>query len=146
MAFSLNSLISKEKKVKSIVYDKDWGVSFDIAFLNKVEFQNLIGKHTKITFDPKTHQSNDKLDTESLNDEIIKTCIKGWKGVTFEWLSQQIVLDTDQIEDMKAELAYSEDNAIALLKNAYGIDNWLIDTIRNAANFNDKAKEAEVKN
>lgn len=133
------------KKPVNIVYDKNWKVSFDLVYLSKTDLQALIGKHTKIDFNKKSHIKEEIINTEALNEEIAETSVKGWHGVTPEWLATLILLDLSKFENPKAEVDFTKANLMVLLKQAYGWDNWLIDTIKEASNFNEK-KEAEAKN
>lgn len=132
------------RKPKNVVYDKDWGVSFDIIFLSKSEMQKLMSKNTKLVFNPRTHTKEEEIDGEGMRAEIVRNCVKGWKGVTYKWLSSIIVFDTTQVK-LEDEVEFNEDNRDILFKEAYGLDSWLLDTVRNAANFNEK-KDAEIKN
>lgn len=147
MSIDLNKLLvqSEQRKAKKVVYDKDFGVSFDLMYLSKPEFQALIGKHTKIDFNKKNHKPEETINADALNEEIAETCIKGWEGVTYEWLSKNVEIDLSKVEDKKAKVEYSRNNVLFLMKNVYSFDNWLIETIRDASNFSEK-KEEERKN
>jgi hypothetical protein len=142
---NLSDLVTKSAVVKNVVYDKDFGVSFDLAFLGRSQLQQMLGRNTKISFDARTHSKEEKLDSDALSAEIANTCVKGWHGVTYKWLSTLFVLDLTKIENVDEELPFSTENLQYLMKNAYGLDSWLLDTVRDAANFNEK-KEAERKN
>ncbi len=142
---NLSDLVAKNGVVKNVVYDKDYNVSFDVMFLGRSQLQQMLGRNTKISFDARTHSKEEKLDSDALSNEIASTCVKGWHGVTYKWLSTIFPLDTAKIENMEAELPFTNENLQFLMKNAYGLDSWLLDTVRDAANFNEK-KEAERKN
>lgn len=144
-SMNLSDVVVKNSVVKNVVYDKDYNVSFDVAFLSRSQLQQMLGRNTKIAFDARTHNKEEKLDSDALSTEIANTCVKGWKGVTFKWLSTILVLDLTKVEDENAELPFTTENLQYLMKNAYGLDSWLLDTVRDAANFNEK-KEAERKN
>lgn len=142
---NLSDLVAKNGVVKNVVYDKDFNVSFDLMFLGRSQLQQMLGRNTKIAFDARTHGKEEKLDSEALSTEIANTCVKGWHGVTYKWLSTLFVLELPEGTNMDEELAFSTENLQYLMKNAYGLDSWLLDTVRDAANFNEK-KEAERKN
>lgn len=142
---NLSELVSKGSVVKNVVYDKDYNVSFDLAFLGRSQLSQMLGRNTKIAFDARTHAKEEKLDSDALSTEIANTCVKGWHGVTYKWLSTLFVLNLPEGTNMDEELPFSTDNLQYLMKNAYGLDSWLLDTVRDAANFNEK-KEAERKN
>lgn len=137
---------SEEKKPVPVTYDKDWGVSFDMLFLSKPELQKLVGRHTKTTFNPKTHVREEELDAIAMRREICEKCVKGWTGVTYKWLSSIMTIDVAKIENIDAVLPFNQENLATLLEEAYGLDTWILDTVRDAANFQEKKKDAEVKN
>lgn len=147
MTIDLNKLLvaDDQKKPKTVVYDKDFNVTFDLMYLSKPEFQQLIGKHTKIDFNKKTHKPEETIDADKLNEEIAETCIKGWKGVTYEFIARNAAIDLNKVENKKEEIPFSRTNVLFLLKHVYSFDNWLIETIRDASNFSEK-KEIERKN
>lgn len=141
-----NLIISKsDRKAKNIVYDKANNVSFDLLFLPRQEMQQIVSRHTKIKFSPKTHQKDEEVDGEALRLEVIDLTVKGWTGVTYNWLSNLLPIDTTKITDMSAELPFTTENKNVLFTQAYGLDTWLLDTVKDAAYFNEK-KEAEIKN
>lgn len=146
MGIDLNSLIvvQKEKVTKDVVYDKDWNIKFKLVFLSKPELQALIGKHTKVDWN-KQHQKEETLNAEKLTEEILDTCVKGWSGLTYEWLQQHIPLDMSKIDNPKAEIEFSRENLNTIVKNAFGIDSWILESVKNAANFSEKFQE-QVKN
>jgi hypothetical protein len=140
----LSELVKKERTVKPVLYDKDWKVSFKVAYLSRTELQSMIGRNTKIDFDPKTHEKVEKLNAEALSKEIADTCVLGWEGVTYKWLANVMPIDIPDSKDGE-ELEFSKENLETLLKNTYGIESWIFDTVKDAANFSEK-KEAEAKN
>ena len=141
----LKNLITKEKKVVSVLFDKDFNVHFDLTFLDKDELQAILSKHTKITINPKTKQADEKIDGAKMTEEIVELCVKGWKGVTYEWLARNINIDLSKITNKKEEVPFSMEDMKILVKEAYGIDSWILDTVRDAANFSVE-KEEETKN
>lgn len=145
MGTSLSSLVKKERPVKFVQYDKNWNVEFKLAYLSRTELQAMIGRNTKIDFDPRTHEKVEKLNAEALSKEISDTCFVGWKGVTPKWVNSVMPLDLESVPNVDEELEFTKENVDTLLKGTYGIESWIFDTIKDAANFSEK-KEAEVKN
>jgi hypothetical protein len=144
MSNTLASLVKKDRAVKTVLYDKDWKISFKVAYLSRTELQSMIGRNTKIDFDPKTHEKVEKLNAESLSKEIADTCVLGWEGVSHKWLATVMPIDIPEGKENE-ELEFSKENLETLLKNTYGIESWIFDTVKDAANFSAK-KDAEVKN
>jgi len=144
---NLKSLIlpKSDRPAKPIDYDKANGVSFDLIYLPRNEMQQIVSRHTKIKFNPKTHQKDEEVDGEGLRNEVIDLTVKGWKGVSYKWVNNLIPLDIKTIDDINAELPFTTENRNVLFTQAYGLDSWLLDTVKDAAYFNEK-KEAETKN
>jgi len=137
----LKGLVSKEKKAFPVLFDKDFGVHFNLQFLDKDELQTILARHTKMIKNPKTREVEEKIDAPNMTAEIIDTCVKGWSGVTYYWLARQMNLDLSKIENKKEEVPFSLEDMKILVKEAYGIDSWILDTVRDAANFCDKEEE-----
>ena len=139
----LKNMMVVEKKPVPVLYDADFKVSFDLLFLSKSELQTLLSKHTKTEFNPRTHQPTEKVKGDDLTNEVIETCVKGWSGVTYEWLAKMLNLDISKV--VKTDLVpFSMEDMKHLVKETYALDSWILDTVRDAANFS--VKEVETKN
>lgn len=139
----LSTMVAKEKKVVPVLFDKDFNVKFLMQYIDKDEIQVVLAKHTKTSKNPKTREIEEKIDSAGMTDEIIENCVKGWEGVTYEWLARQINIDISNVK--KTDLVpFSVEDMKFLVKKAYGLDSWILDAVRDAANFSDK--EEEVKN
>jgi len=137
---------SENAKTQMVAYDEKANVYFEMAFLPKSELQKITHLNTRMKPNPKTHNMEEELDAEKVGKEIRQRCVKGWKGMTYRWLSNHIVIDLNKIEDPDAELEFSAENLEDLTKEMYGIDSWLFDAVKSAANFQTKVDEAELKN
>lgn len=144
MTINLSDFVVKVKDPKDITFDKDWKVGFKLLFMSRPELQAMIGKYTKIEYNSRTHAKEEVVESEKLTDAIMEKCVVGWSGVNFKWLATQMVISPEKAESDE-EVPFTQDNLKALLKESYGIGEWLVDNVKNAANFNEK-KAAEVKN
>lgn len=138
----LSSLATKEKRTVSVLFDKDFDVKFQMQYLDKDELSAILAKHTKTVKNPKTREVDEKIDGPGMTEEIIEACVKGWENVTYEWLSRQISIDIKSV-DKKAKVPFTIEDMKYLVKQAYGIDSWILDTVRDAANFCDKEEETK---
>ncbi len=141
----------KAKSVSSalVTYDEDFGVKFNLNYIDKAEMTRLNGQFTKSKFNPKTHNRDEDLDIEGLRKRICEIGVCGWVGVTPRWLATIIPIDTDAIGDkMDEEISFSLEELEDLTKAAFGIDGWIFENVRNGENFNkdQKHKDAQVKN
>lgn len=76
---------------------------------------------------------------EEVNDEIflelyVKAVVKGWEGFKFKYLSLLAPVNLDQL-NADDSLAFSEDNALFLMKNSSEFDSWVGAQVSDLANF-----------
>lgn len=142
---NLNDLVVKTDVINEVMYDKDYNVVVKLKYLPRAEVQAIMARNTKVVFNKKSHKQDSELDGESLTKELAKMVVKGWKGVTYKYLSTIVVIDAKKIKNMDEEIEFNEDNLMFLVNNSYDFGSWLIDTVRDASNFSEK-KEAELKN
>jgi len=123
-----------EQKTNDVLFDKDFGVSFKLLHLEKTELQQMIGQHTKMGWNKK-HQQVEETDNEALTTDLLKKCVKGWKGVTYKWLATRMLLDRTKIQNMDEEIEFNQKNLLFITKRTTGIDAWIIEAIRESTNF-----------
>ncbi|PKP53819.1 MAG: hypothetical protein CVT92_02485 [Bacteroidetes bacterium HGW-Bacteroidetes-1] len=137
--------IAVKNNVAPVTYDDTFKVSFDLMFLPKRELQKITASNTKMKANPKTHVMEEQMDSEAVRKEICQMCVKGWKNVTYKWLANHINVDLTKVNPDE-ELPFSQDNLTDLMEMMYGLDGWIFDSVKNAANFKDEQVQAEVKN
>ena len=76
---------------------------------------------------------------EELNDELflqlyVKESIQGWDGLKLSYLEQLAPVDLTG-QDPDAELEYSEENALFLMKNSSNFDAFVSETVTDLGNF-----------
>jgi len=93
---------------------------------------NVRKKSTKTSF-------KNRQPVEELNDEIflqlyVKEAVRGWKGLTLSYLEQLAPVDLTG-QDANAELEFSEENALFLMKNSTNFDAFISETVTDLGNF-----------
>lgn len=88
---------------------------------------------TKI--DPKHRMPVTEINDEMFMDEFCKNAILGWKGLTYRHLEELMLIDTSGIENLDAEVKYSHEDAIELVKCSSAFDNWLNEQVFSLAIF-----------
>ena len=53
-----------------------------IRYAARDKFAELVAKATKITYNPKTHQREEKVDNAEANRLVGEWAVTGWKGIT----------------------------------------------------------------
>lgn len=131
MAISLKTLLVPSKDVE-VDYPGIPGFKVKLSFLSRETLVNIRKKATKTGF--KNRQV-----TEELNDELFlqlyaQNAVKGWSGLKLSALEQLAPVDISG-EDADAELEYTEENALFLMKNSADFDAFVSETVTNLGNF-----------
>lgn len=128
---SLKSLLVPSKALE-VEYPGMPGFKIDIAFLSRETLQNIRKKATKTSF--KNRQPAEEVNDELFLELYVKASVKGWKGLTLAYLEQLAPVDITG-QDPKAELEYSEENALYLMKNSSNFDSYISEQVTDLGNF-----------
>lgn len=112
------------------------GLTFDLAYLSKESSQALYKKCQIQKIDPRTRISIEELDDDKFLELYVKAIVRGWKGFKIKYVSELVLIDQEEDED--AELAYTDDNALALMKNSSIFDTWISEVLSDLGNFTKK--------
>ena len=115
------------------------GFSVEVANLSRKELTSLRKRCTVQKFDRKTRQLIESLDEEKFVKEFTHATIKNWKGLTVEHLETLLLIDTEG-QDLTSEVAYTADNAEALVSNSTEFDTWLNEVVFDLDNFRGNRK------
>lgn len=128
---SLKSILVSTKEVE-VEYPGMEGFVLNLSFLSREELGKIRKKATKTEF-------KNRQPVETLNDELflqlyVDSCIKGWKGLKFEFLEQLAPVD---VSGQKPDdfLGYSRENALYLMKASANFDTFVSETVTELANF-----------
>ena len=131
MSISLKTLLVPSKSV-DVEYPGLSGFKISICFLSRETLINIRKKATKTSF--KNRQA-----TEELNDDLflqlyVKECIKGWDGFKLSYLEQLAPVDLTG-QDPNAELEFSDENALFLMKSSSNFDAFISEMVTDLGNF-----------
>lgn len=131
---NLNTIIipSKTAEVDFPGYD---GFVLSLSFLSRDEVIKLRKKASKLKIDRKTRQPIEEVDDELFLKLFVEAIVKGWKGFKIKYLTQLMPVDASQFKDLEDELNYSQENALALMKNSPDFDSFVSDTTSDLQNF-----------
>lgn len=132
VSLSLKSLLVPSKTVEA-EFPGFPGFVVQLSFLSRETLVSIRKKATKTSF-------KNRQPTEELNDELflqlyVQASIKGWKGLQLAYLEQLAPVDLSAQKDMTAELEYSEDNALFLMKSSANFDSWVSEQVTDLGNF-----------
>lgn len=128
---SLKTLLVPSKSLE-VEYPGMPDFKVQVSFLSRETLQNIRKKATKTSF--KNRQPVEELNDELFLDLYVKSAIKGWSGLKLKYLEQLAPVDLTG-QDLDAELDYSEENALYLMKNSANFDSFVSEQVTDLGNF-----------
>lgn len=128
---SLKSLLVPSKDVE-VEYPGMPGFKVKLTFLSRESLISIRKKCTKTTF--KNRQPIEELDDELFLKLYVAATVKGWTGFKLSYLEQLAPVDLGSA-DPDSELAYSEENALTVMKSSTDFDAYVSDIVSDLGNF-----------
>jgi len=128
---SLKALLVPSKTV-DVEYPGLPGFVVTVSFLSRETLISVRKKATKTTF-------KNRQPVEELNDEIflqlyVREAVRNWTGLKLSILEQLAPVDLTG-QDPEAELEFSDENALFLMKNSSAFDAFISETVTDLGNF-----------
>jgi len=130
-SLSLKSLLVPSKTVE-VEFPGFNGFKVNLSFLSRETLVAIRKKATKITF--KNRQPTEELNDDLFLELYVQASIKGWSGLKLSYLEQLAPVDLTK-QDLDAELEYSEENALFLMKSSSNFDSWVSEQVTDLGNF-----------
>lgn len=130
-ALSLKNLLVPSKSLE-VEYPGMPDFKLSLAFLSREMLQTIRKKASKTSF--KNRQPVEELNDELFLELYVKATVKGWTGLKLKYLEQLAPVDLSG-QDLEAELAYSEENALFLMKNSSNFDSYISEQVTDLGNF-----------
>jgi hypothetical protein len=128
---SLKSLLVPSKTVE-VEFPGFTGFKVQLSFLSREKLVEIRKKATKTTF--KNRQMTEELNDDLFLQMYVKAAIKTWTGFKLSYLEQLAPVDLTG-QDMNAELEYSDENALFLMKSSTNFDAWISEQVTELGNF-----------
>ena len=128
---SLKTLLVPSKSV-DVEYPGMPDFVVSVTFLSRESMQTMRKKATKTTY--KKHQPVEEIDDNLFLELYVKSTINGWKGLKLKYLEQLAPVDLSG-QDLEAELEYSEENALYLIKNSSAFDSFVNEQVTDLGKF-----------
>lgn len=130
-SLSLKTLLVPSKTVE-VDYPGLAGFKIKVSFLSRETLVGIRKKATKTSF-------KNRQPVEELNDELFlqlyaQASVKGWSGLKLSILEQLAPVDLTG-QDPEAELEFSDENALFLMKNSANFDAFISETVTDLGNF-----------
>ena len=130
-SLSLKSLLVPSKSV-DVEYPGMPGFKISVSFLSRETLIAIRKKATRTTF--KNRVASDELDDELFLQLYVSESIQGWSGFKLKYLEQLAPVDLTG-QNLEDELAFSEENALFLMKSSTNFDAFISDTVTDLGNF-----------
>jgi hypothetical protein len=128
---SLKTLLVPSKSVQ-VEYPGMPGFVVDLAFLSRETLLSIRKKSTKTSF--KNRQASEEFNEDLFLQLYVEAAVKGWSGLKLSYLEQLAPVDlTDK--DLDAELGYTAENALYLMKNSSNFDAFISEQVSDLGNF-----------
>jgi hypothetical protein len=131
MSISLKNLLVPSKSLE-VEYPGMPDFKIEVAFLSRETLQSIRKKSTKTSF--KNRQPVEELNDDLFLELYVKNAIKGWTGLKLKYLEQLAPVDLTG-QDPDAELEYSEENSLYLMKNSTNFDSFISEQVTDLGNF-----------
>ncbi len=131
MSLSLKTLLVPSKSLE-VEYPGMPDFKVQVAFLSRETLQAIRKKSTKTSF--KNRQPVEELNDDLFLELYVKASLKGWSGLKLKYLEQLAPVDLTG-QDPEAELEYSEENALYLMKNSSNFDSFISEQVTDLGNF-----------
>lgn len=131
MSLSLKTLLVPSKALE-VEYPGMPDFKVQVAFLSRETLQAIRKKSTKTSF--KNRQAVEELNDDLFLELYVKASLKGWDGLKLKYLEQLAPVDLTG-QDPEAELEYSEENALYLMKNSSNFDSFISEQVTDLGNF-----------
>jgi len=131
MTLSLKSLLVPSKSVE-VEYPGMPGFTVSLAFLSRETLINIRKKSTKTTF--KNRQAAEEFNEDLFLQLYVDSAVKDWNGLKLSYLEQLAPVDLAG-QDMDAELEFTPENALYLMKNSSNFDGFVSEQVSDLGNF-----------
>ena len=132
MTISLKTLLVPSKSVE-VEYPGMPGFVINLAFLSRETLLNIRKKSTKTSF--KNRQASEEFNEDLFLQLYVENAVKGWKGLKLSYLEQLAPVDLSGQADLEAELEYTAENALYLMKNSSNFDAFISEQVTDLGNF-----------
>jgi len=101
------------------------GFVVEVAAISREVSRKLKDQSEVTKIDPKHRIPVKELDEEVFITKFTEAAVKSWKGLKFKYLPQLMLVDLGGVEDLEAEVDFSLEDAVWLVKSSQVFDSWL---------------------
>ena len=121
------------------------GFRVQLRFLSREDLLKIRKASLVYTFNKRTRQKEEEVDNDKFLERYTKKVIVGWEGLKVKDLAALLPVDMSHANGEEV-VEYSEEEALALIKNSTIFDQFITDAMNDFEQFSIKKEEQEVKN
>lgn len=133
---SLKNLIAPTKQAV-VEYPGLKGFKVTFAAMSKQTTTKIHTEAKYSEYDKKTGDYVEKLDIDKFVPAFVEEAIKGWEGLTMDYLQSFILVDMDKVEDPAEILPFNKEDAIDLIKSSTIFEAWVNEVVFDLNYFRD---------
>ena len=145
----MSKLSKLNKKVQNRVIKAEFpgieGFVVTFNYISKEKLLEIRNECMTFTFNKKTKEKEDTLDTDKFTEMYVSSAINGWTGLKVKHLPELLVVDISD-EDLEEAVAYTPEDALALALDSTVFDIFLTETMNDYEQFSIVKKETDAKN
>jgi hypothetical protein len=135
-SLSLKSMLAPSKTV-TVDFPGFDGFKVNLSFMSRETLVNIRKKATKQSY--KSRQVVDDLDDQLFLKLYVEAAVKGWEGLKLSYVEQLAPVELGE-NDPNAELEFSSENALFLMKESSSFDSFVSETVTELSNFTKSSK------
>jgi len=123
-----------------------------LVFANRFVLNQIREEAREVFTNPRTRLQEERFNDVKLREAYARQIIQDWKGLTYEKLQKlipglEVKDEAGKLVDLKAEVPFNTEIAVALLSESIEFENWVIEIASNVDNYSciagQKKKESE---
>jgi len=132
MDLNLKNLVPGNKEVNMDYPGMD-GFVVKLNYIPQTQVRKMLKKCTTTSFNSK-RKLTESLDDELFSKTFAKSAIKGWEGLTVEYIKELMVVEIEVPDE--TEVPFNSDNLEGLIENSSEFSTWITEVISDVSNFN----------
>lgn len=140
----IKSLLVKETTTW-VEYPDINGFEVNLRYLTREDLLKIRNASLTIKFSKRTRQKEEEVDSAKFIENYADRAIAGWKGLKIKHLPMLVPVDISGA-DGEAEVEYTPEDAVEMLKNSPAFDQFVSDALNDFEQFSRKKAEDDSKN
>ena len=121
------------------------GFSVNLRYLTREDLLKIRNSSLTLKFNKRTRQKEEEVDSAKFIENYAEKAIADWRGLKVKHLPLLVPADITGLNPEES-VAYTEEDAIELLKNSPAFDQFVSDTLNDFEQFSRSKAESDSKN